>query len=86
MVKEILIYIQKIKCYSLWSKLPLNGPIFFAVNHDMQKLSFWKLSVERNFPGKKFMIKICDCTSSTFDWSPLTNAFENLALYMFVFF
>ena len=40
MVEQIFIDLQNIQCYSLWSKLPGKRSDFFAVSHDMQKLSF----------------------------------------------
>ena len=64
MVKQIFIDLQKFKCYSLWSMLPfeIKKSEYFAVNHALLKLSFWKLPIERSFAGKKLMIEIFDCT------------------------
>ena len=48
----------KIPMLQLWSKLPTENKRseYVAINHVMQKLSFWKLSKERGFPGKKLKI------------------------------
>ena len=42
MIKQILNDLQKFKRYSLWSKLlvKIKRSEYFAVNHDVQKLSF----------------------------------------------
>ena len=73
MVKQICIHLQNFKCYSLWSKLPVisKGSKIFAVNDDMKILHFWELLQVGAFVEKKTdEIKICDCTSSTFPFSP----------------
>ena len=58
MVKESFIDIQKFKCYSLWSKLTvkIKRSQYFAVNHNIQKLSFRKVSTESSFTRKKLVI------------------------------
>ena len=72
------------KWCSLWSKSPvkIKRTDFFAINNDMQKLSFWKLFTERGVPGKKVID--FDCTSSLFPLFP--NAFGNLPIYVHVHF
>ena len=42
--------------FAFWAVLPVNKSEFFAVDRDMQKLSFWKLSTEWSFSGKEFVI------------------------------
>ena len=58
MVIESFIDIQKFKCYSLWSKLTvkIKRSQYFAVNHNIQKLSFRKVSTESSFTRKKLVI------------------------------
>lgn len=58
MVKESFIDIQKFKCYRLWSKLTvkIKRSQYFAVNHNIQKLSFRKVSTESSFVRKKLVI------------------------------
>ena len=58
MVKESFIDIQKFKCYRLWSKLTvkIKRSQYFAVNHNIQKLSFRKVSTESSFARKKLVI------------------------------
>ena len=56
-VKQFFIDLQKFKL-QVWSKLPvkIERSEYFAVNHDMQKWTFWKLSTERSLPQKKLTI------------------------------
>ena len=45
MVKQVFIDLQKLKCYSLWSKLSIKikKSEYFAVNYALLKLGFWNL-------------------------------------------
>ena len=50
MVKHIFIDIQKFKYYTLSAESPVKINIklcFFAINNDIQKLSFWKVFVKK---------------------------------------
>ena len=74
--KDKVLSFEHIKTHFYWSSktqmLRLRSKLsvkikrseYFSVNQDMQKWSFWKLSKERSFPGKKLLIKICDCGCS----------------------
>ena len=44
MVKQISIDLEKFRCCSFWSKLPveIKRSEYFAVNHEVQILNFWK--------------------------------------------
>ena len=52
MVNQIYTDLQKIKCYNLWSKLPVKKSFFFVVNPDKQNVNFWELSQKGAFPEK----------------------------------
>ena len=50
MVKHIFIDIQKFKYYTLLAESPVKINIklcFFAINNDIQKLSFWKVFAKK---------------------------------------
>ena len=56
MVNQIYTDLQKIKCYNLWSKLPVKksnvttcDPSYTLVNPDKQNLSFWELSQKGSY-------------------------------------
>ena len=55
MVKENFIDLQKLKCYSLRSKLSvkIKRSEYFAINYDIQELSFWELFIESSSTVKK---------------------------------
>ena len=52
MVNQIYTDLQKIKCYNLWSKLPVKKSDFLVVNPDKQNVNFWELSQKGVFPEK----------------------------------
>ena len=84
LVKQVFIDLQKIKCYSSWSKLPVKRSQLFAVNHDMQELSFVKLSQKGAFPERNLWYRFLIAhLAPLFDLlQQCTNAFENLLEYV----
>ena len=84
MVKQVFIDLQKIKCYSSWSKLPVKRSQLFAVNHDMQELSFVKLSQKGDFPERNLWYRflIAHLAPLFGLLQQCTNAFENLLEYV----